>query len=81
METESTYWFGDTILRLDKIIAIQHNTGSELRLGNFVAVTLDTGNGKTIEVEFANWEHASDSVEKLKQELENYLYKQIHFRT
>lgn len=78
METESSIWIGDTILRLDKIIAIQHNTNSEnnLKPSNIVYITLDTENGKTIEVEFHDWEHASQSVEKLKQELENYLYEQ-----
>ncbi len=78
METESTFWFGDTILRLDKIIAIQHNTNSEnnLKPSNIVYVTLDTENATTIEVEFHDWEQASDSVDKLKQELENYLYEQ-----
>ena len=78
METESTFWFGDTILRLDKIIAIQHNTNSDntSKPNNIVYVTLDTEKGKTIEVEFHDWEHASNSVEKIKQELENYLYEQ-----
>ena len=78
METESTFWFGDTILRLDKIIAIQHNTNyeSNSKPNNVVYVTFDTKNGKTIEVEFHDWEHATESVGKLKQELENYLYEQ-----
>lgn len=78
METESTFWFGDTILRLDKIIAIQHNTNSDntLKPSNIVYVTLDTENGKTIEVEFYDSGQASDSVGDLKQELENYLYEQ-----
>lgn len=78
MNTESTFWFGDTILRLDKILAIQHNTNSEnnLKPSNYVYVTLDTDNGITIEVEFFSFEHASDSVQNLKQEWDNYLYEQ-----
>lgn len=78
MKTESTYWIGDTILRLDKVLAVQHNTNSDnnLKPNNIVFVTLDTASGTTIEVEFADWKHASDSVQNLKQEWENYLYEQ-----
>jgi hypothetical protein len=78
MNTESTFWFGDTILRLDKILAVQHNTNSEnnLKPSNYVFVTLDTSDGTTIEVEFKDFEHASDSIQNLKQEWENYLYEQ-----
>ena len=80
METESTIWIGDTILRLDKILAIQHNTNKSnlLKPSHIVFVTLDTNNGTTIEIEFNDWEHAANSVEKLKQELENFLYEQKH---
>ncbi|MCL8009562.1 hypothetical protein M8845_19235, partial [Gelidibacter japonicus] len=78
METETTLWFGDTLLRLDKIIAFQHNANTEntLKPSNIVYVTLDTKNGKTIEVEFYDFDQASDSCENLKQKLENYLYEQ-----
>ena len=78
MNTENTFWLGDTILRLDRILAVQHNTNTEneLKPSNYVYVTLDNANGTTIEVEFNDWEHASDSVQKLKQEWENFLYEQ-----
>ena len=43
MDTENTFWLGDTILRLDRILAVQHNTNTEneLKPSNYVYVTLD----------------------------------------
>lgn len=73
---EQTIWFGDTILRLDKILAIEHNNGSELKPNNIAFVTLDNASGSRIEVEFADWEHATESVQILKDRLEEYLYAQ-----
>ena len=77
---EQTFWFGDTILRLDKILAIEHNTGSDLKAKNIAYVTLGNAQGSRIEVEFADWEHATDSVERLKDKLEEYLYEQAKSR-
>ncbi len=72
---EQTIWFGDTILRLDKILAVEHNTGSDLKSKNIAYVTLDNATGSRIEVEFTDWEHASESVQQLKDKLEDYLYE------
>ena len=77
---EETIWFGDTILRLDKILAIEHNTGSDLKAKGTAYVTLDNAAGTRIEVEFMDWEHATDSVQQLKDRLEEYLYEKAKFK-
>lgn len=78
MDTETTFWLGDTILRLDKILAVKRNLNkdNEQKPSNIAYVTLDNPNGTIIEVEFLNNEHASESILNLKQEWENYIYEQ-----
>ncbi len=77
---EHTIWFGDTILRLDKILAIEHNNGSDLKPNNIAFVTLDNAAGTRIEVEFADWEHATESVQIIKDKLEEYIYEQAKLK-
>jgi len=57
-------------------MAIEHNIGSDLKGKDIAYVTLDNAQGSRIEVEFADWEHATDGIEKLKDKLEDYLYEQ-----
>jgi len=82
MKTETTFWLGDTILRLDKILAVQHNTITENKLkpSNCVYVTIDNAEGTTIEIKFIDYEQAAVSVQNLKQEWENYLYEQKKYK-
>jgi hypothetical protein len=70
------HWFGNTILRLDKISAIQHNTFSDLGPTNIVNIYLDDAVGSRIEVVFWDYEQASDSVSKLKDLIEDFYYEQ-----
>ena len=72
---EQTHWFGNTILRLDKINAIQHNSNKDLGPTNNVTICLDDAIGSKIEVVFMDFDHAAQSVENLREILEIYLNK------
>ncbi|MBC5842621.1 hypothetical protein H8R23_14500 [Flavobacterium sp. F-380] len=72
------HWFGDTILRLDKINAIQHNSVSDSGPTNIVNIYLDDAAGSRIDVVFWDYEQASDSVSKLNDLLEDLYFQKTN---
>jgi len=64
------------MIRLDKINAIRHNSHKERGKINIVKILLSDFNSTIIKIEFDDFEHASQSVENLKNELEKFYNEQ-----
>lgn len=69
------HWIGDTVIRIDKISAIRHNTKSDLGPTNRIIIILDDSQSSSIAIDYYNYEEASDDFEKLANKLEAFYKK------
>ena len=66
------HWVGDTVVRIDKINALRHNSRNDLGPTNIIELFMDDAQSTKIDITFFDHETASSSFESLVEKLEEF---------
>ena len=66
------HWVGNTVVRIDKINAIRHNSWNDLGPTNIIELFMDDAQSTKIDIVMFDFEHASDEFDKIAEKLEEF---------